>query len=74
MVFPYYLPDKTAYSTSTAFKHFMIDTNDVGKIKCTRTDHGTEFVNEKFTTLLREHGIRRQLTGIDSSKSNMAVK
>ena len=40
------------------------------KLKCIRSDNGTEYVNGEFDRYLKEHGIRRQLTAPFSPQQN----
>lgn len=74
IAFPCYLLDKTTDCTCMVFKQFVAEINDIGKIKCIRIDNGTELVNEQFTTPLRQHGVCRELDGVDSPKFNEAVE
>lgn len=61
-VFVYFLKSKD--ETFEKFKEFkeMVERQTGRKIKCLRSDNGTEFVNNHFNTYLKEHGIVRQLT------------
>ncbi|XP_073844139.1 uncharacterized protein, partial [Musca autumnalis] len=53
-----------ANETFEKFKEFkeMVERQTGRKIKCLRSDNGTEFVNNNFNAYLKEHGIVRQLT------------
>lgn len=43
-------------------------------VTCVRSDHGTDFTNQEFVSLLNYHGIRRECTPADSPKHDGAVK
>ena len=46
-------------------------TNQLGKqIKCLHTDHGGEYLSDKFTRFLDNNGIERKLTIHDTPKEN----
>lgn len=61
---PYFIPDKSADSTLSAFKAFKRQAETVTghQLKHIRTDQGSEFKNEKWATFCTEEGIIHEFT------------
>lgn len=57
-MFVYFL--KTKSDTMQATEKFLADTAPYGKVKCIRSDNGTEFTCKDFQTLLRKNGIKHE--------------
>ena len=55
-VFVYFLKNKS--DTVQATEMFLADTAPYGKIKCIRSDNGTEFTGKHYQALLSKNGIR----------------
>ena len=48
--------------------------NQIGrKIKCLRSDNGTEYTNSRFMELCKEHGIKRNFTVRKTPQQNGVV-
>ena len=57
-VFTYFLKKKS--NTVQAMEKFLADCSPFGKVKCLRSDNGSEFMSEAFQSLLRKKGIRHE--------------
>ena len=58
MIFPYFIKVKS--DTTKATEKFIADVAPYGKVKCIRSDNGTEFTGQEFQSLLRSKGIRHE--------------
>ena len=67
-VFVYFL--KTKSDTFKATEKFIADVAPYGKIKCIRSDNGTEFTGTNFQSLLRQHAIRHETSAPYSPHQN----
>lgn len=67
-VFVYFLKSKS--DTVCATEKFLADTAPYGKIKCIRSDNGTEFMSKDFKTLLNKNGIRHETSAPYSPHQN----
>ena len=72
----YFLADKQASTTLEALKqNIALSERQMGqKIKCIRTDEGTEFCNSSWHDFLTSHGIVHETTSAHSSASNGVVE
>ncbi|KAJ8358742.1 hypothetical protein SKAU_G00152670 [Synaphobranchus kaupii] len=52
------------------YLHTEADTAPYGKVKCMRSDNGTEFTSRDFQTLLRKNGIRHETSAPYSPHQN----
>ncbi|RUS70255.1 hypothetical protein EGW08_021985 [Elysia chlorotica] len=68
MSFVYFLKQKS--DTVTATKRFLADTSPIGKVKCIRSDNGTEFTSCEFKSLLREREIKHEMSAPNSPHQN----
>lgn len=68
MIFPYFIKAKSG--TTKATEKFIADVAPYGKIKCIRSDNGTEFTGQPFQTLLRSNGIRHETSAPYSPHQN----
>lgn len=57
-VLVYFLKDKS--DTVLATEKFLADTAPYGKVKCFRSDNGTEYTGKGYQALLIKHGIRHE--------------
>ncbi len=57
-VFVYFF--KTKSDTVQETEKFLADTAPYGKVKCIRSDNGSEFMCRNFQTLLRKNGIKHE--------------
>ena len=75
---PIFLKDKSADTVTPAFRAFLAAIKPLrekhGEPGALRTDNGTDFVNEPFTNLLVQYGIRREFTPAEGPKRNGRVK
>ena len=53
---------KTKSDTTLATKKFLADSAPYGRVKCIRSDNGTEYTSDVFQSLLREKGIRHEMS------------
>lgn len=67
-VFVYFL--KTKSDTVQATEKFLADVAPYGKVKCIRSDNGTEFTCRDFQTLLRKNGIKHETSAPYSPHQN----
>ena len=67
-VFVYFL--KTKGDTVPATEKFLADTAPYGKVKCIRSDNGTEFMCRDFQTLFRKNGIKHETSAPYSPHQN----
>lgn len=67
-VFVYFLKNKS--DTVFATEKFLADTAPYGKIKCIRSDNGTEFMSKEFKALLNKNGIRHETSAPYSPHQN----
>ena len=68
MNFPYFIKVKS--DTTKATKTFMADVVPYGKIKCIRSNNGTEFTRQEFQSLLGSNGIRHETSATYSPHQN----
>lgn len=68
MIFPYFLKAKSYAAQAT--EKFIADVAPYGKIKCIRSDNGTEFTGQEFQSLLRSNGIRHETSAPYSPHQN----
>ncbi len=69
--FIYFLKQKS--DTVEATEKFLADIGPFGKVKCIRSDNGTEFTSWKFTSLLRENSIKHETSAPYSPHANGTV-
>lgn len=67
-VFVYFLKNKS--ETMQATEIFLADTAPHGKVKCIRSDNGTEFMAKSYQALLNKHGIRHETSAPYSPHQN----
>jgi len=67
-VFVYFLKHKS--DTVKAIEKFLADTAPYGKIKCIRSDNGTEFTGKDYQALLSSNGIRHETSAPHSPHQN----
>jgi len=60
--------------TVQAMKRYMAETARYGRIKSLRCDHGTEFTNNEFRTLLIENKIKQEFSAPHSPHQNGTVE
>lgn len=68
MIFPYFIKAKS--DTTKATEKFIADVAPYGKIKCIRSDNGTEFTRQEFQSLIRSNGIRHETSAPYSPHQN----
>ena len=68
MIFPYFIRAKS--DTTKATEKFIADVAPYGKIKCIRSDNGTEFTGQEFQSLLRRKGTRHETSAPYSPHQN----
>lgn len=68
VMFVYFLKNKT--ETVRATERFIADSAPYGKVLCVRSDNGTEYTSHKFKTLLRERGIKHEMSAPYSPHQN----
>ena len=68
MIFPYFIKAKS--DTTKATEKLIADVAPYGKIKCIRSDNGTEFTGQKFQCLLRSNLIRHEKSAPYSPHQN----
>ena len=68
VVFVYFLKVKS--DTAKATEKFIADTAPYGKIKCIRSDNGTEYTGGKFQALLSKNSIRHETSAPYSPHQN----
>lgn len=71
-VFTYFLKAKS--DTVTATEKFIADVAPYGKIKCIRSDNGTEFTSNVFQSLLCKNGIRHETSAPYSPHQNGTIE
>ena len=54
----YFIRQKS--DTFKATEKFLADSAPYGKVKCLRSDNGTEFTSESFQNLLLKHSIKHE--------------
>lgn len=67
-VFVYFLKNKS--DTVTATEKFLADMAPYGKVKCIRSDNGTEFTGREYQALLSRSGIRHERSAPYSPHQN----
>ena len=67
-VFVYFLKHKG--DTVQATEKFLADTAPYGKIKCIRSDNGTEFTGKDYQALLSSNGMRHETSAPYSPHQN----
>ena len=67
-VFVYFLKSKS--DTVKATEKFIADVSPYGKIKCMRSDNGTEYTSSHFQTLLSKNAIRHETSAPYSPHQN----
>ncbi len=67
-VFVYFLRNKS--DTLHATERFLADIAPYGKVKCFRSDNGTEFTGKGYQALLIKHGIRHETSAPYSPHQN----
>ena len=68
VVFIYFLKNKS--DTVEATEKFLADTANIGKVKCIRSDMGTEYTSSAFQTLLRKNQIKHETSAPYSPHQN----
>jgi len=68
VVFVYFLKDKS--DTVEATERFLADSAPFGKVKCLRSDNGSEFTSRTYKSLLRKHCIRHDTSAPYSPHQN----
>lgn len=63
-VFVYFLRNKSDAVQAT--EKFLADMSPYGKVKCIRSDNGTEFMEKDYQALLSKNGIRHETSAPDS--------
>lgn len=71
-VFVYFLKNKS--DTVLATEKFLGDTAPYGKVKCFRSDNGTEYTGKCYQALLIKHRIRHETTAPYSPHQNGTAK
>ena len=66
-MFVYFLKQKN--KTVRATEQFLADCAPYGKVKIIRSDNGTEFTSEDFSSLLRKNNIKHERSAPYSSPS-----
>lgn len=66
--FVYFLKNKS--DTVVATEKFLADSAPFGKVKCIRSDNGTEFTSEAFRSLMRKNQIRHDTSAPYSPHQN----
>ena len=56
--------------TFKATEIFLADSAPYGKVKCLRSDNGTEFTSESFENLLLKHGMKHKKSAPYSPHQN----
>ena len=68
IVMIYFIRHKS--DTVSAAEKFIADSAPYGKVKCLRTDNGTEFTSKPFKSLLLKHGIKHEKSAPYSPHQN----
>lgn len=68
MSFVYFLKQKS--EALKAAQRFLADVSPYGKVKCIRSDNGTEFTSNAFKSLMRERGIKHEMSAPYSPHQN----
>ena len=68
VVFVYFLKNKS--DTVEATERFLADSAPFGKVKCLRSDNGSEFTSRTYESLLRKHCIRHDTSAPYSPHQN----
>ena len=68
----YHLRKKT--DSVHALEKFLSDIAPFGRVKCLRTDNGTEFTSAEFESVLRRRGIRHECSAPHSPHQNGTVE
>ena len=74
MVWPVFLPDKSAATVTRGFRTFLAAINAYGKPACLRTDNSLEFTKKEFQTMMSDTNVRREYTSVDGPKRNGGVE
>jgi transposase InsO family protein len=61
---------KTKSDTTLATKKFLADSAPYGRVKCKRSDNGTEYTSDISQSLLREKGIKHETSSPYSPHQN----
>ena len=67
-VFVYFLKSKS--DTVAATQKFLADTAPYGEVKCIRSDNGSEFISQKFESLLEKNKIKHEKSAPYSPHQN----
>lgn len=70
----YFLKSKSEVTVRLAEYKSTVENQWNAKIKCVRSDNGTEFVNKKFDGICKENGIVHKLTAPYSPQQNGVAK
>ena len=74
----YSLKDKSADTVTHAVRAFLAAIKPLrekhGEPEACPTDNGTDFVNEPFSNILVQYGVRREFTSVDGPKRNGRVE
>ena len=68
VVFVYFLKSKS--DTVEATERFLADSAPFGKVKCLRSDNGTEYTSQAYKSLLKRHCIRHETSAPYSPHQN----
>ena len=68
VVFVYFMKGKD--DTVSMFERFLADSAPYGRVKCLRSDNGTEFTSGAFQALLRKHMIKHEASAPYSPHQN----
>ena len=72
VVFVYFLKSKS--NTLEATERFLADSAPFGKVKCLRSDNGSEFTSGAYRSLLRKHCIRHETSAPYSPHQNVTAE
>ena len=68
VVFVYFLKSKSDAVEAT--ERFLADSAPFGKVKCLRSDNGTEYTSQAYKSLLKRHCIRHEMSAPYSPHQN----
>ena len=68
VVFVYFLKCKSDAMEAT--ERFLADSAPFGKVKCLRSDNGSEYTSQAYRSLLKRHGIRHETSAPYSPHQN----
>lgn len=66
--FVYFMKNKS--DAVTAMEKFLADSAPFGRVKCLRSDNGTEYMSKEFQSLLRKHQIKHETSAPYSPHQN----